>query len=110
MEEDKLFNELQKLGSELQKLGSELQKLSKEVRDLRRQSSREGSENKLMSLIFFLVPFGAAITLYSANILNQALDFKAPIWYGYAGVATGIFCMVTPLLLPSAMSNKKRHD
>jgi len=61
-----------------------------------------------MSLIFLVLPFGVAIMLYSAGILNQALDFYPPVWYGYLGIAIGIIIMIFPLWLAGKISNRKK--
>lgn len=90
------------------KLMDELENVRKEIRGLKRVLRRKQKEGNLVSLVFFLVPFGVAIMLYSADILNQALDFHPQVWYGYLGIAIGIFFMIFPLWLAGSISNHKK--
>ena len=94
MEEDKLLDELKSV--------------TEEIRGLKRMLGSERKEHNQISLVFFLMAFGVAITLYSAGILNEAIDFKAPVWLGYLGVFAGIFCMLTPLLFFDSASRKPK--
>ncbi|MCX6002884.1 MAG: hypothetical protein NTX46_00305 [Chloroflexi bacterium] len=84
----------------------ELNNLRKEIQQLKNNLSKRQRENSLFSLSFFIEAFGISITLYSSGILNQAISFNPPIWFGYMGVVVGIFIMLTPIITSRSKSKK----
>ena len=87
MEEDKLLDELKCVRKEIEKL--------------KRVLKRSQNENKLISSVFFFIPFGLAIFFYFTNMLNEAISAKAIEWVAWLGIIVGILMMMFPSILAS---------